>query len=88
VRGNMRFKDANAAAAFVSQITTVQQRIAGASRVYDAVLGKAIVNVIKTFNFARTGPKVSYTTSISIADARAILAVAAGQLDSYYKGAP
>lgn len=88
VRGNMRFKDAAAATAFISQVSTVQQRIVGASRVYDAILGKAAVSVIGRFQFARTGPKVSYTTSISIADMRAIMAVAAQQLDGYYKVSP
>ena len=88
VRGNMRFKDAAAATAFVSQISTVQQRIVGASRIYEQIVGKAVVNLIAKFQFARTGPKVSYTTSISISDMRALMNVAAQQLDGYYKSAP
>jgi hypothetical protein len=47
-------------------------------------LGKPIARVVANLSFARTGPRVSYTTSISIADARAILAVAAQQLDAYF----
>jgi hypothetical protein len=88
VRGNMRFKDAQGAAAFVSQVQTVQKRIVGAARVYEQVLGKAVVKVVGNFQFARTGQKVSYTTSISIADMRAIMMVAAQQLDAYYKAPP
>lgn len=88
LRGNIRFKDAAAATAFVGQIQTVQSRVAGASAVYSAILGKEAVRVITNFQFARTGPRVSYTTSISISDTRALMAVAAQYLDTYYKAAP
>jgi hypothetical protein len=40
--------------------------------------------VIANLSFARSGPRVSYATSISIADMRAIMAVAAQQLDVYF----
>jgi hypothetical protein len=40
--------------------------------------------VIAALAFARNGPRVSYATSISIADARAILAFAAQQIDDYF----
>jgi hypothetical protein len=48
------------------------------------VLGKQLVRVVANLSFARTGGRVSYATSISIADARAILAALAQQLDGYF----
>jgi hypothetical protein len=88
VRGNMRFKDAAAATAFVSQVTTVQTRIVGASRVYEQLVGKSVMNVVKRFQFTRSGQRVSYTTSFSIADARTLMGMAAAQLDAYYQAPP
>ncbi len=85
VRGNIRFKTVRQAAVFLTQLQTVQRGILGASIVYERILGKAAVRVIQNFRFARTGQRVSYTTSISIADTRAILSVAAQQIDTYYR---
>jgi len=88
VRGNIRFKTAAAAIAFETQIRTVQSRIVGGSMVYERLLGKEPVRVIKNFSFARSGQRLSYTTSISIADTRALLSVAAQYLDTYYQAPP
>jgi hypothetical protein len=87
-RGNMRFKTEAQAAAFITQVTTVQGRVIGAAGVYERLLGKAPINAIRNFKFARTGARVSYTTSMSIADMRALMAVAALQLDGYYAAPP
>ena len=84
VRGNMRFTSDAAAANFVSVAEGAKQRIAD-SRALQLALGKPVARVIANLRFNRTGPRVSYTTSISIADARQILAVAAQQLDTYFK---
>ncbi|HEU0035495.1 MAG TPA: hypothetical protein VFQ53_33020 [Kofleriaceae bacterium] len=86
VRGNMRFPSEAAATEFITAAETAKQRVAD-SRVLQAAIGKPVARVIANLSFARTGARVSYSTSISIADTRAILAVAAQTLDSYY-GAP
>jgi hypothetical protein len=87
VRGNMRFTSDAAAKAFVTAAEAAKERI-GDSRALQLALGKPVARVIANLSFARTGPRVSYTTSISIADARAILSVAAQQLDAYFLAAP
>jgi hypothetical protein len=83
-RGNMRFKSEPQAQAFVTQVTTVQGRIVGAAGLYERLIGKGAINMIKNFRFIREGVRVSYSTSMSIADMRALMSVAAQQLDAYY----
>jgi hypothetical protein len=87
VGGNMRFAHDADATEFVAAVEAAQQRIAGSTAI-QAVIGKPTARVIANLRFARTGPRVSYTTSISIADARMLLAVAAQQLDTYFTVAP
>jgi hypothetical protein len=87
VRGNLRFASDADATELIAAVQRVQQRIAG-SRTIQLVIGKPIARVIANLAFARTGPRVSYATSISIADARAILAVVAQQLDQYFGHVP
>jgi len=86
VRGNLRFLGAKDAAEFITVAETARQRVED-SRALQMVMGKPLARVIKNLSFKQTGGAVSYTTSISIADARAILDMTAQQLDSYY-GAP
>jgi hypothetical protein len=83
VRGNILFPGDAAAAEFVTAAEFARQRIAD-SRLLQAAVGKPAARVITNLSFARSGPRVSYATSISIADMRAILAVAAQQLDAYF----
>jgi hypothetical protein len=83
VSGNMRFTSDQAATDFIAAAEAAKQRVAD-SRALQLALGKPVARVIERLQFARTGPRVSYTTSISIADARAILAVAAQQLDAFF----
>ena len=87
VRGNMRFASDAEAAELIASVQQLQQRIAD-SRAIQLVIGKPIAHVIANLAFARTGPRVSYATSISIADARALLAAAAQQLDQYFRQFP
>ena len=87
VRGNMRFASDAEATELIASVQRIQQRIAD-SHAIQLVLGKPIAHVIANLAFARTGPRVSYATSISIADARAILAATALQLDQYFGRAP
>jgi hypothetical protein len=87
VAGNMRFTSDASAASFITAAESAKQRIAD-SRALQLAMGKPVARVIANLRFARTGPRVSYTTSISIADARMILAVAAQQLDTYFATTP
>jgi hypothetical protein len=87
VRGNMRFANEADAAEFVTAAETAQQRITN-SRALQLAVGKPAARVVANLSFARTGPRVSYATSISIADARAILTAAAQQLDGYFGPRP
>ena len=87
VRGNMSFTSDKAATEFIAAAEMARQRIAD-SRALQLAVGKPVARVIANLRFARTGPRVSYTTSISIADARMILAVAAQQLDTYFLNPP
>jgi hypothetical protein len=86
VRGNMRFARDADAQGFVDAATAVKQRVGGV-QLFEKMIGAAAVHVVQKLQLARTGPRVSYTTAISIADTRALLAVAAQYLDAYY-GAP
>lgn len=85
VRGNMSFASDAAAAEFVAAAEAARQRITD-SRLLQAAIGKPAARVIANLSFARTGPRVSYATSISIADMRAIMSAAAQQLDTYFAG--
>jgi hypothetical protein len=86
VRGNLRFATDADAGEFVASIQHIQHSVAD-SRAIQLLLGKPIARVIAALAFARNGPRVSYATSISIADARAILAFAAQQIDDYFTAA-
>jgi hypothetical protein len=87
VRGNLRFASEADAIEFVATVQQVQRRIAG-SRPIQIVIGAAIAHAVGNLAFARAGARVSYATSLSIADARALLAAAAAQLDQYFGRAP
>ncbi len=84
VRGNMRFLSEKNAIEFVGAAEAVRDRV-GDSTAIQMIIGKPLGRVVKNLSFARTGGRVSYATSISIADARAILAVVAQQLDGYFR---
>jgi hypothetical protein len=86
LRGNMRFSSDADAAEHIASIQQIQRRIAD-SRALQLVLGKPIAHVIASLAFARNGARLSYAASASIADARAILDVAAQQIDAYFSGA-
>ncbi len=84
VRGNMRFLAEQDAIEFIGAAEAVRDRV-GDSTAIQMVIGKPLARVVKNLSFARTGGRVSYATSISIADARAILAAVAQQLDGYFR---
>jgi hypothetical protein len=83
VRGNLRFATDADASELVATVQQLQHRVTD-STMLQLMIGKPIVRVIGNLAFARSGPRVSYATSISIADARAILALAGAQLDQYF----
>jgi hypothetical protein len=84
VRGNLRFASDADAAEFVATVQRVQQLLSG-SLVLQRIVGKPAVHVVASLAFARAGPRVSYATSVSIADARGLLAAAAQQIDQYFR---
>lgn len=86
IRGNMRFATDKEATEFIT-VAESAKKIAE-SRAFQLALGKPVANVLRNLSFAQTGGRVSYATSISIADARALLSVAAQQLDAYYVNPP
>ena len=84
VRGNIVFATEADAAEFVQLVEDVKQRVTD-SRILSGLLKKQhALNVVTGLSLARTGARVSYATSISIADARAMLTAAAALLDSYF----
>ena len=87
IRGNLRLASDTDADELVRAVQQLQQRIAD-SRTIQLVLGKPIARVIAALAFARNGPRVSYATAMSIADARAILAAVAQYVDQYFGRAP
>ncbi len=87
VRGNMRFAREPDAIEFVTAVQAVQQRVAD-SHAIQLVVGKQVTRIVANLSFARTGGRVSYATSISIADARALMSVVAQQLDQYFGSPP
>ena len=77
VRGNLAFASEADAAELVAAIKTAQEHVA-ASNVLGAVLRQQhLFAAIQGLSLAQAGARVSYSTSMSIADARAVLGAAA-----------
>jgi hypothetical protein len=88
VRGNIKFGSEADAAEFERAVKTAQQHVAD-SHVLAALLRKQhVLDVVKGLSLARGGDRVSYGTSISIADARAVFTAAAALLDEYFAKPP
>jgi hypothetical protein len=84
VRGNLRFATEADAAETVASLTKIHDSVMD-SRLLREVLSRArALNLIKGLSVVRTGKRVSYATSLSIADARALMAVAAQMVGDYY----
>ncbi len=84
VRGNLKFAKERDATAFVTAAEDLRD-----SRVILSVVGRgAIARVVKNLSFAQSGRRVSYATSVSIADARLILAATAKWVEQYYAARP
>jgi hypothetical protein len=88
LRGNIELSSEADAAELILAVQQAQQHIAE-SRVLSALMrSQHVLNAITGLSLARTGTRVSYATSISIADARAVLAAAAAMLDQYFGRTP
>jgi hypothetical protein len=88
VRGNIVFASEADATEFVQTVQDVKTRITD-SRFLSGLLKKQhALNAITGLSLARAGARVSYATSISIADARALLAAAAQTLEAFFSNPP
>lgn len=84
-RGYLAFSTEAEASEFVHSVTAVQQRIAS-SRLLSLVASQQhALNAIKGLALLRVGTRVSYSTSLSNADARAVLEVVATHLAEYFR---
>ena len=84
IRGNIVFGSDAEAKEFEQSVKDVQQRIVD-SRILSGLLKRQhALNVVTGLSVSRTDARVSYATSMSIADARAIMAAAAATLDNYF----
>ena len=73
---------------FVTLVQDAQTRVTD-SRILSGLLKKQhVLNAVTGLSLARAGARVSYPTSVSIADARALLAAAATTLDAYFANPP
>ena len=84
VRGNMHFASDADAGEFAAAVATIQQRIRSSSLLAAPLRQQHLLNAVIGLSLQRTGPRVSYGTSLSIADARALFAFAATTLDEHF----
>lgn len=86
VRGTLIFKSADAAGDFVAKAEQAQKNFV------ETITGRALLSQIKAYNavrglsFAQNKEKVGYATSISVADARAVMDFAALQTRTFFGG--
>ncbi|HUS32987.1 MAG TPA: hypothetical protein VMZ53_31005 [Kofleriaceae bacterium] len=86
VRGNIVFATEADATEFAQTAKDIQQRI-NDSRFLSGILKKQhAYNAVAGLSVAQSGARVSYATSLSIADARAVMAVMAATLTDYFEG--
>jgi hypothetical protein len=84
VRGNIVFASEADAAELERTLLDVQHKVVG-SYVISALLKRQhVLNLVKGLSIQRAGARVSYATSISIGDARALLAAMAATLADYF----
>ncbi|MFT3694515.1 MAG: hypothetical protein QM831_15310 [Kofleriaceae bacterium] len=84
IRGNISFGNEKDATELVTTLEDLKTRITD-SHILSALLKKQhLLNVVTGLTLARSGSRISYATSISIADARAILNAASQALGGYF----
>ena len=84
VRGNIVFASEADAQEVEKTLLEVQHRIVGSFVMSTLLKRQHVLNLVSGLSVARTGARVSYATSISIADARALLAALAATLADYF----
>ncbi len=84
VRGNIVFGSEAEAAEMVTTLTDLQTRITDSHLLSSILRKQHVLNLVAGLSLQRAGGRVSYATSISIADARAVLNAAAQQLGGYF----
>lgn len=88
VRGNIVFANEADATEFTTTVEQVKERVTD-SRLLSGLLKKQhAYNAVAGLSVARGGVRVSYATSLSIADARAVMAVMAQTLEDYFAPSP
>ncbi|HSN27737.1 MAG TPA: hypothetical protein VLT45_15705, partial [Kofleriaceae bacterium] len=84
VRGNIVFTNEADAAEFEHALLDVQKRVVGSFVISRLLKRQHVLNLVSGLSIARSGARVSYATSISIGDARALLAALAQMLADYF----
>ncbi len=85
VRGNILFANEADAAELVATASALQQRITDSHLISALLRRQHALNAIAGLSLSRTGARVSFGTSLSIADARAVLAAVAITLAEYFR---
>jgi hypothetical protein len=84
VRGNIVFSSEAEATEMIATLGDLQTRITESHLLSSILRKQHVLNLVSGLSLARAGARVSYATSISIADARAVLDAAAQQLGGYF----
>jgi hypothetical protein len=69
-------------------VQQAQQRVADSVVLAAVLRSQHVLHPLIGLSLARTGDRVSYATSASISDARAVLAAAAAALEQYFGHVP
>ena len=86
VRGNIVFANEADAAELIASVQATQQRITDSHLLSALLRRQHALNAIAGLTLQRTGARVSFGTSLSIADARAVFAAVALTLGEYFQG--
>ncbi|MEZ4364544.1 MAG: hypothetical protein R3B48_30485 [Kofleriaceae bacterium] len=84
VRGNVKFASEAEAEEFTVSVETVLRSVRESEWLRAALKRGHALNAILGLSVKRTGARVAYATSISIADTEAFLALAAAGIDDYF----
>jgi hypothetical protein len=85
VRGNLKFKDEETAQQFLEQVQAAQQTALDTTLIRAGLERANLLNAVKGLTLARTDRRVAYSTSVSIADARAIAAMGTLLVADYFR---
>jgi hypothetical protein len=85
-RGNLRFATEADAIEMAASLTSVHDQVMDSALLQAVMRRTSALNLVKGLSVVRTGRRVSYATSLSIADGRALMAAAAQMVADYYGG--